>query len=887
MTSPETRLPRRQARRTVLWVAAVLLVAAGLTLVVVDSNRRGVLERAEGARIPSSAEAPEIALPTTRHGGREAAVSPVLGSWVVEVVDLATQEPIGGVKVTEPGQADLLTDDRGFVWIPCTNGVERSFSFRHPEYFPRTIRASDLALDSSTVKRVVLSPRGELNVTVLAKDGSPVEGAYIEVLADVTRRTRPEGWPRTRRSSQNPWTYDEILTEDEAASAQVTETDVQGKTTIRGLPTGLPFDIFATGACVRSIQSCTIDPRSRRADVVLYVERGAVVRGRIVEDSGKPVSRGTLRLWQPGPPDQAPPLRIAPTDKEGRFQFAGVPYGTVHLQGITPPTDPRVVDVKEPVVDVEDLVVPASRPFHVRVLSKWPIGRADRLCLWLYRKSVLLEAFSAVWIGNIPISLPAAPDYVQLTLSLSQWMPPRPIDARIVDPSTTNEVEFDLDRALGAVSGVLETWRGDDRSTVSVELRPKLDEFDPSSGPSASALTIDSVPVKGRAFALGAILPATYDVTVRSGGETLLYQRNVIVRAGHETRLEAHRAATADLSGIVRLEADEPVSGARVLAAAGGRTLSTLSDSSGAFRFANLGAGTWLLTAEAGTRLTREPVSVDLDAGTRHGSVELRLAEGAGIDVSCTDAAGRPVSGVAVDVVRIGPFRSLDARSITTDSSGGASLSGIHAGRYVVCFSAQSCQALFRVTTQWGERTRVPFVVERGAARLRFVRGGDPVVNAIAKAILEDGTVHSGMRTSSGVHEFPVLPKRALLVIEEQESLIPNRSRIGFVPWDGAAGDQTLDISGGEVVVASSGDSGFPFIPEVSIRSIAGIDLRGVDFPSDLPMRAYPEPIDGTNLALRGLQFPATLVIAWFDGEGRWIRVEREVSGPNEVVRVP
>ncbi|HEY6871526.1 MAG TPA: carboxypeptidase regulatory-like domain-containing protein [Geobacteraceae bacterium] len=163
-------------------------------------------------------------------------------------------------------------------------------------------------------------------------------------------------------------------------------------------------------------------------------------------------------------------------------------------------------------------------------------------------------------------------------------------------------------------------------------------------------------------------LPAgAYTVTVEKGssqGSTASTSAIAVVTQGSETRLDISFPPLATVSGTVRSASGAAVAGATVTVSSGSFQRSTVSDSTGAFSFVELPAGSYTAsTTEPGTGLTATASLTVTEGGA--GPILLTFPASGRINGAVSFADGTTTaSGVAVQVFDAGSGTLL--KSVTT-----------------------------------------------------------------------------------------------------------------------------------------------------------------------------------------------------------------------------
>jgi hypothetical protein len=172
----------------------------------------------------------------------------------------------------------VTTDQEGVAMIRGVGAQFQMFEVRATGYAP-TFLSMWLAPDpGGAIERTVVLERGApLGGVVLDPDGGPASGAIVRI------------W------SGGSWGGD-------------TTTDGSGAWRVDALAAGT-YEVRASSAVYASMPDVVLelDGATPRTDVVVRVQRGACIRGRVVSAQGEPVTRPVILAMKVGTdhPDQS------------------------------------------------------------------------------------------------------------------------------------------------------------------------------------------------------------------------------------------------------------------------------------------------------------------------------------------------------------------------------------------------------------------------------------------------------------------------------------------------------------------------------------------------------------------------------------------------------
>jgi protocatechuate 3,4-dioxygenase beta subunit len=244
---------------------------------------------------------------------------PLVGVRVVLRRSAAASQPEPGrfrvPSAKERGVGEAWTDAQGRFTLAEPPASEVDVLVAHPGFVPALQRRRQMPPGTGPwdLGKVVLRPGVTLSGRVLDKAGRPVEGAEIH---------RFDGMAPVERL--------EISLRHEKP---ITKTGADGRFTLGELPAGKPIHLFVTaeGSLPATVQGL----RPPTANLVIRLQPGARLAGRVVDENDEPVAEAGVRLvWQArleGRPVGDSVYRDATTDSTGRFEIRDSPAGVVQV----------------------------------------------------------------------------------------------------------------------------------------------------------------------------------------------------------------------------------------------------------------------------------------------------------------------------------------------------------------------------------------------------------------------------------------------------------------------------------------------------------------------------------------------------------------------------
>jgi protocatechuate 3,4-dioxygenase beta subunit len=179
-----------------------------------------------------------------------------------------------------------------------------------------------------------------------------------------------------------------------------------------------------------------------------------------------------------------------------------------------------------------------------------------------------------------------------------------------------------------------------------------------------------------------------------------------------------------------------------------------LTDAEGRFALSELRPGKGSLTVVADGHLRPEPIPLDLEEGSRHDGILVRVLEGARIEGRVVTEDGEPVEGVRVAVEDSGGF---------TDADGTYGFDGVPIGQMEIAAShPRYHHELREVDVEPGiNSVDWTFPVGRAVAGRVTDPAGDPVSGAVVRLATEEGVGGRELRTiaaADGGFRFDPVP---------------------------------------------------------------------------------------------------------------------------------
>ncbi len=271
-------------------------------------------------------------------------------STITVVVQDTEGRPVAGATVkravwTEQKDFDRSTDfttdveGRATVTLPQTMRILRLWVTKenHPPLFANF---DGKAIEQVPNEFIVVVPKAtSVGGIVLDQDGKPIAGAKVNVTFD--KGGEPLGHPSLRYST---W-----LANDEDAAV----TGADGRWRVDNVPPGedvnldlqLRHDDFVDDqrrGDMQVAQGVTME-RLRQQAAVITMDRGAILRGRVVNAAGMPIE-GTALHWSHEERDHGVDM-LATTDGDGEFSSPPIAPGPLFVTAVTENFAPRRTEI--------------------------------------------------------------------------------------------------------------------------------------------------------------------------------------------------------------------------------------------------------------------------------------------------------------------------------------------------------------------------------------------------------------------------------------------------------------------------------------------------------------------------------------------------------------
>jgi protocatechuate 3,4-dioxygenase beta subunit len=434
---------------------------------------------------------------------------------------------------------------------------------------------------------------------------------------------------------------------------------------------------------------------ARAASVVVTVDRGITITGRVVRPDGTPVSAAIVDT----PTTMMP--RAADTNSDGTFTLTGLAAGTAVLTAhssdgnlSSPP-----VTVTAPAKDVT-ITIPRGARIEGRILDRatqQPVtdfavslpSRTQRTYDFGPREEKTIHADDGRYaIDNVP------PGAVNLTARAAGYVTGSRGDINAEDGKTVTGIDIQLDRGA-TISGHV-TSHG--AAIAGAEVR-QASQRTMQPGPQGGGVTTDADGL----YKLDGIAEGERLIEFHKAG-FVTAQKPVEVKGGKDVQLDAELDPGHELRGRVVDRSGRGVAGANVMASGvGERRFDNMiaSDADGSFVVAGLADGKYQVTARKEGMVSGEASDIELPQ-TR--PLTLTLDSGATITGRVTGVTPEELTQVVVTAVG-----GTSRNQTYTDASGNFSLPGMPDGQVRV--------DAFLVTA--GRRRMAPaktIVVENGIA---------------------------------------------------------------------------------------------------------------------------------------------------------------------------
>lgn len=395
----------------------------------------------------------------------------------------------------------------------------------------------------------------------------------------------------------------------------------------------------------------------------------------------------------------------ATTDAGGAFVIAGVPAGTYTVQAILADYEPASVSGITATLDTGGATVQVPPLALKRVRA----DLAGTVALMLPRS--VLEA-----TGGASVSVGGAETRAAVTGTTGGYVipgVPAPIGGYALTASKLGYVTQTATVTFQAGAFVVQPLQLEIDPGAFVGTVTAVARVDGSGNPDASGITVrargttlggtpwEDVTLSGAggAFRISGLPAGTYTVSYELADYTTR-TTGASVAPGSDTTLDAVALTheVGGLAGSVALSGAPSSAGAVVTATSGARSVSTVTDASGAFSFPSLETGTWALSARKDGYVTAStsPLQVSAGATTAAGTVALALAR-TGVITGVARVA-RPTDDASSAVILVSlTGTDLNGAPVTgsafTVSGGGYTLTSLPQGTYALAFTKPAYDA--------------------------------------------------------------------------------------------------------------------------------------------------------------------------------------------------
>jgi protocatechuate 3,4-dioxygenase beta subunit len=563
--------------------------------------------------------------------------------------------PIPGARVTTFGGSALpvfretTTDAEGrFELVDLPAGAHMPWNVAPPEGWLSVRPVPPLVVPQTAPLEIELVPSQSIAGRVVDAEGRPVANAALRVESFLPERSGRRGF----------------------------STATDGTFRIDGLASGV-YDLTAEASGYQPATRRGVEvPGPGDAPIVLVLERGAALAGRVTDPNGVPLSEANVRLH-----DATRQLGQARTDAQGHYRIDGLPLGRVSATPSAGHRSGAVRDVVlEPGENTLDLVVePHSLFVRGRVLDPGgapaPHAQVDAWSNGQRRRRARTDEHGAF---EIPVE-----DSGSLVLSarLDRVGGSRKVTVEITD-STIEGIVLHIEPGA-TVRGRVLGLELDELAQARVQAIPiGLHGYSGAPAP---------VDLEGR-FVLTGLYAGRWEIRADAGAfrgsGRVLASEVVEVELGSEIEvvLDVVERDRFRLTGVVTL-AGEPVAGAWVSVSSfsrpGGGNTTTAGD--GTFEMTGLAPARYRMQVSA---LPRPPHRLELDLQrNEHVEIELPLQRLSGRVVDRD--SGDPVPWATVQLREQSGEPAFDRRRTLSDAHGRFALEGIAAGSYQLEVSAE------------------------------------------------------------------------------------------------------------------------------------------------------------------------------------------------------
>lgn len=664
---------RRQVSLFALIFGAVLCIVLAISIQFFPQPEIGTLDQLD-------ANAPLVKSETQEPPGVSRTRIPEdPGGRFIGIRSVGADDFISDAAVTFKGEDGTLyagnADRSGLV--PCRLTAPFEVIVDIGGYLPEVRSSESLNFDAKGIATITLTPSGSIKVRVVTLNSEPVAGAFILPSSGSFFETTPDNWPKFILNLPDK--------PGEAAKYQLSKTDERGETILRRLPCATPIWLTARGPFIAQKKETTIDPTTRNVEVLFTVDEGLEVTGRVLYEDGRPFEKADVELELVGSPiETISKLRVKLSDAQGRYQFSGLPPGKIQVHCSNPGSPNFLLEIKDAVTVIDDLVLPSPRKFDGRVVSKFILPNSK-----LFGFSVVEDGKKTGWAACDQYA-----DFEGETISrkatLVVWFRFPGDDGFTI--LRTEVIEFpakNLNIAIDDLTGAVEI-----QSAPGLSLRGARVHVVPvpSGSPKqnggrrgrTTGLTWTPEAETGP-LVFGGLPPRTYNISVDLEGRGGFSWNDVLLSPGRSTVLTMDSIASGSVKGICSLEGAGSTLNVRVIAendVPNKRKVACASD--GTFTIDSLSVGTWRVHAEDNSSeavsFASDVLTIEVRAASKE-TIQLPLLKLAEVTGVLRDSQGnpRPRTGVVLQNVRGNPVFDVDS-----DLSGRFKFSRVPPGSYVL-----------------------------------------------------------------------------------------------------------------------------------------------------------------------------------------------------------
>lgn len=780
----------------------------------------------EGVGVPATPESALLCRIVAKHDGR-----PLEGA-VVEVQGI------------DAAPARAATDAAGAAAVPMPlDGVATLRVFREG-FVTRSIPWTALSFTAPREAQIDLDKAGEIHVSVRRTTGEAVEGALAEVFSEPVNSVTPAEWPLLV-----PADATHLL---DRPNAQVAETDSAGRMVLRKLPCGVPIWVRVKGDFLPQKRPVTIDPATGAAELHFHVESAGLVRGRVVDDDGRPLPRVDVRLTMDGVRlGDLSPLQIAVTDAEGRYRMGGLPRTHARVNAILPESTSVEVELDGSHQELPDIVASKGLDVGGRLVSRHGLAAPSRLVV-VQSKDDRPVASGDVWKDGsflFPSTVKGGELgilYRVLENGVNRHLGSVPIELALRTEAIS------VDAWMAAIEWEFEGSPFEDGTQLRIALVPQLvgGRFAEPSNPSILRCDLG---LRGGKAAIGGIPAGRYSILVEVAGRGAKVFPGVDLEAGGIARLVVDSLDVGSLEVECSDSHGLPIVARVVAESAGGAARLGSTDPNGRFSASALAPGSWRVRAEEigapRGRLPRRSEPTVVAVGPRaHARVALRLLAPPRVLGIVKDAAGLPLTGAQVALQAKGRGRVADR---ITGPDGRFAYEDVEPGTYSIAAPAGDGAAEVReIDVEPGSEVLVEFSAYALPWRARFVRDGTPVNNLTSVGIVEAGlrSRRGGRVAPNGTVELPAPRATPVLVLGHRQHVDPtlwDENEFVVAPVESGTGGlpEVLEVRSSTLTVALQPGPDAWLRPRLVLRSVRGIELtspvalRGIE--DDLGVRTF------------------------------------------------